>query len=251
MDIWEKQRQLLGESVTSRQNHARRLAVESLTAIERNSAAYQSDAKRNGELQPMLIVRMKPTECRITLFPDMQLFAGDYVDCFSDRWLVTEVFTDENTNRFAKARLCNHLFKFQNDTPDIIERWGVVLDSNHLNRNERQLPLENGWYQGYLPLDENTKKLYIDKRFALGTAFNNRGEQILSVIKVVWLDQTTANLSEGDSLMKLRLEIDVFNPQADNINKMICDYISVKDNTAGTDASIMPQKTQSWRTQIK
>jgi len=250
MDIWETQKRLLGESVKSRQNHARRLAVKTLTAIERNSAAYQADAKRNGELQPMLIVRMKPTECRITLFPDMQLFTGDYVDCFSDRWLVTEVFTDENTNRFAKALLCNHMFKFQNGTADIIKRLGVISDSNHLNRNERQLPLENGWYQGYLPLDDDTKKIFVDKRFALGTAFNNRGEQILSVIKVVWLDQTTANLSEGDSLMKLRLEIDVFNPQADNINKMICDYIPSNSSTDGDGETISLKKKQSWRTQI-
>jgi len=246
MDIWEMQRRLLGGSIQGKQNNAGRFAVSSLTAIERNSTAYQADSLRNGEPQPMLIVRMKPTECKITLFPDTQLFVGDYVDCFSDRWLVTEVFTDENMNRFAKALLCNHLFRFQNATPEVIERWGVVLDSNYLNQTDRQLPLETGWYRVYLPLDSHTERIFIDKRFALGKTFNNRQEQILSVMKVVWLDSTTANLSEGDSLLKMRLEIGAFNPQIDSVDEMICDYIATNDSVA-----IPTHKKSSWRTQIK
>jgi len=255
MDIWEMQRRLLGGSIRGKQNNAKRFAINSLTAIERNSAAYQADAMRNGEPQPMLIVRMKPTECKITLFQDMQLFVGDYVDCFDDRWLVTEVFTDENTNRFALGLLCNHLFRFQNAMTEIIERWGVVLDSNYLNQTDNRLPLETGWYQAFLPLDDKTKRIFIDKRFALGKAFNKRGEQILSVMKVVWLDSTTANLSEGDSLLKLRLEIGSFNPQTDNVAELVCDYITSPPDTNdnGNDGETTPTAPQklSWRSQIK
>ena len=245
-NIWDFQRELLGKSIAANQNHAKRFAVKSLSAIERNSGAYQGDAKVNGKPQPMLIVRMKPTECRITVFPDAQLFVGDYVDVFSDRWLVTEFFMDENTNRFAKALLCNHLFRFQNAGPDIIERWGVVLDSSYLNQNDRQLPLETGWYRAYLPLDSQTERIFIDKRFAFGKTFNQRQEEVLSVMKVVWLDSTTANLSEGDSLLKMRLEIDAFNTQADNLVEMVCDYI-----TGGSGSDFGPNHNLSWRNQIK
>jgi len=260
MSIWEKQQRLLGDSITARQNHATRFAVKSLTALERNSAAYQADAMRNGEPQPMLIVRMRPTECRVTVLPNMELFVGDYVDCFNDKWLVTEVFTDENSNRFARALLCNHLFRLQNATPEIIKRWGVVLDSNYLSQTDRQLPLETGWYRAFLPLDEYAKRIFIDKRFALGKAFNKRQEEILSVVKVVWLDSTTANLSKNDSLLKMRLELDTFNAQADNVAEMLCDYIAsnvddsnnIDNENANNNGStlVTAQQKLSWRRQV-
>jgi hypothetical protein len=212
--------QMLADKVIAGQENVRRFAQNSLTAIERNSATYQADTLRNGEPQPMLIIRMQEHECRITAMQGGEVFVGDMIDCFSEKWLVMEAYTDEHGVRFAKAWLCNHLFKFQNHTPDIIERWGVLDDGRYISHNEKRLPLEDAFHRVYLPFDEDTQKLHIDKRLALGTTFNENQRQILQVGKIVWADNVS---SKG--LLKLRLDKDVYSRQTDNIDLQICDYL--------------------------
>jgi len=237
MDIWKSHSEKLKGELSSSQKHPVRFTQSSLSYIARNSAALQEGALRNGAEQPMLIVRMKTKECKITVFPGDEIFAGDYVDCFGERWLVIESYTDEHGIQFSKAWLCNHLFKFQNRSGKVIERRGVIDDGSYSASSDKRLPLEEGFFRAYLPLDEDTEKIFIDQRFAIGTAYNAKQELILSTVKVGWIDKQSGNSGAGSHLLRLRLETDIYNAQADNFEKMICNYVPEKEPDAENEAT--------------
>jgi hypothetical protein len=179
----------------------------------------------------MLISRVKTNECKITIIPGDNLFSGDLIDWISEKWLVIETYIDEYDITYGKAFLCNHLFRFQTKTPEVIEKLGVLDNGTYISKNENRLPLPDGQYTAYLPLDDETEKIYIDKRFAISTLYDKNYDCILSVGKVSWIDKKTDNLGRGSHLLKMRLENDVFNKGADSTKELICDYISDKEPT--------------------
>ena len=237
MNIFDKQRDFLEQTVKANQASAKRRAQRGVGVIERNSSASQEEALRNGEPQPLLIVRMKTKEIKITAFLGDELFAGDLIDCFDEKWLVMEAFTDENGIRYGNAWACNTVLRFQNGTPTIVERHAIIDDGNYINvaRFNPQLPLEEGFYRVYLPQDEDTQKIHINKRFSIGISYNERIEPILAVIRTVWIDPKSRNIGEGSRLLSLRMERDVFNKQRDNVEELICDFV-----TAGINGSTPP-----------
>jgi len=223
-NVLNKQIELLGDSVQAKQNHVEQFARNSLLIIERNSAALLKDALLNDEPHPLLVVRLKPKEIRITMRDGDEIFAGDYVDAFGERWLVVERFVDEHSIRFARAWLCNVSIRFQNNTSEIHERRVVLDDGSYVVGGSQALPLEQGRWRMFLPFDEATNRIYVDKRFAIGHEFNRQQEEILTVLKTVFIDRASGNLSEGDKLLKLRMENDVFNRERDKIDEMVCDF---------------------------
>jgi len=225
-NVWQKQNELLGGSVQAKQNHVGQFARNSLITIERNSAALQKDALLNDEPHPLLAVRLRTKEIRITMRDGDKIFAGDYIEAFNERWLVVEKFIDEHGIRFARAWLCNVLFRFQNGNSEIHERRAVLDDGTYVSsQGSGTLPLEQGRWRVYLPHDEATHNIFVDKRFAIGKEVNQKLEEILTVIKIVFIDRASGNLSEGDHLLKLRMENDVFNRQNDCVENMICNFI--------------------------
>jgi|GEM_PF-1398592 len=227
-NVWETQKDFLQQGIKANQESVKRMAQKSLGIIERNSSASQEEALRNGEPQPMLIVRMKTKEIKITAFVGDELYVGDIVDCFSEKWLVMEAFTNENGIRYGTAWACNHIFRFQNGTQTVLERHGIIDDGNYITgaKAYTQLPLEQGYYRVYLPLDEDTKKIFVNKRFAIGNTYNERLEPILSVIRAVWIDPKSRCVGDGSHLLSIRMERDVHNAQEDNAEEMVCNYIS-------------------------
>ena len=236
MNLWDKQKEYLQQTVKANQESVKRRAQKSLGVIERNSPASQEDALRNGEPQEMLIVRMKTKEIKITAFMGDELNTGDIIDCFGEKWLVMESFTNETGIRYGSAWACNTILRFQNGTSEVIERHAIIDDGNYINvaRFNPQLPLEEGFYKVYLPLDDDTQKIHINKRFSIGIAYNERVEPILAVIRTVWIDPKSRNIGLGSQLLSLRMERDVFNAQKDNVEKMICDYILGNDEQVVT-----------------
>ena len=231
-NIFARRKEMAAQEIRGNKSFVRRFAADSLAVIGRNSAAFQSGAKRNGFKQRMLIVRMKTKECKITALSGQELYAGDYIECFNEKWLVVETFTDENGVLYGKAWLCNFVFKFQNGTQRVVLKDGIIDDGSYAGKNEQRIPLEEGFYRAYLPIDADTVKIFIDKRFAIGTAHTSKMKEILSVVRVVWLDKQTYNLGAGSHLLRMRLKDDVFNEQEDSVGNMICNYI--KDNAQGS-----------------
>ena len=96
---------------------------------------------------------------------------GDYIEWNDQHWIVTLIDTDEKTWNRGYMYQCTILLRWQNTNGKIIERWGYSEDftkyatgtygNNYMTLGEYQ-------YGITLPVDEETKFLKRDRRFAVG-----------------------------------------------------------------------------------
>jgi hypothetical protein len=229
--IWDIQAELVQADIIDGKNQAVLMAQQGLQDIENNSAALQSNATVNGEIHPFLAVRWKNREIRVTMRAgDNELYIGDTLECFGEKWLVVETHFDECGITRGRAWLCNKLFRWQNKTSKILEEWGIVDDGSYTKSNN-QLPTADGQYTIYLPYNDNTKMMYIDKRLALGSEVRganiNGFQEILTCVKITWIDTSTTSRGKGSHLIKLRTDKAEFDAQKDKDG--ICDYHSASE----------------------
>lgn len=221
---WEIYDYILRHNRMSGKTHTVNTAQSSFKSITLDNPAYQEDATRNGKVQPMLITRTSTTECSVQINPGDTLFIGDLVECYNEKWLVTELFQDEYGLTSGKMWLCNYLCNFQNNTPNIVKYYSVIDDGSY-SKSEKNITTTDSHYTLYISLDNETEKLYIDKRLAIGTMYDKNQKKILQVMKIVWIDKQDVNFGNGSHLLKIRLSADVYNAEKDNIDELICDYI--------------------------
>lgn len=222
---------------TSNRQQSIRSAAASLKELASNSPSYQPAAECNGIVKPILAIRETPQLCKVALLPEDTMYIGDIVKCYDEYWLVVKLFKDEYGLISGEMWLCNHLFRFQNGDGTIIERYGVIDDGTYSNATEKAITTADAKYPMYIPLDEETEQIYIDKRFCIGTMFNQNREKILQVMKVTWVDIISQNVGAGSHLLKLQLVNDIFNKETDNVQELICDFIASdtsEDNTGNT-----------------
>lgn len=193
------------------------------------SPDFHPEAKRNGVEQGFLFTRGgEENSYNIICLPDEELFAGDLIDAFGEKWIVTEARADDTTHKTGIMHQCNHLFRFQNFSPEIIEEWGYIDQSgysstitgtNQIQKSEEQVAI-------YMPYNENTKKIFVDKRLASHVAYEKTGREILSTYKVTSASPVSRSFNQKDHLLLLKAVRDVYNEQADSLEEQICDYIS-------------------------
>lgn len=101
---------------------------------------------------------------------DEKFNLGDYVVWNNQVWLVTLVDTDEKTWNRGYMYLCTIQLRWQNSSGKIIERWAYSEDftkySGGLSGNN-VMTIGANQYGLTLPIDEETKKLKRDMRFAI------------------------------------------------------------------------------------
>lgn len=205
-------------------SHKRDLSINA-----KNSPDFQTEATRNGNQQSFLFTRGgEDNSYNVICMPDEQLYAGDIIEAFGEKWIVTEARADATTHKTGKMHQCNHLFRFQNFSSDVIEEWGYIDQSGYsssvkgtsqIQRSEEQVAI-------YLPYNENTQKIFVDKRLASHVAYDATGHEILSTYKVTSSTPVSHSFNAGDHLLLLKAVRDVYNAQTDNLELMICDYIA-------------------------
>lgn len=213
----------------SAQDTLRRDVRRARTKDYAGSIGYIPDATRNGVIQPIVATTTDaPNKYNILAMPGDQLSVGDILEFYGEHWIVVDIKSVDVVNLIGVAMQCNHLFRWQNFTPDIVERWGV-LDSGVYSttlKSGNQLTVTDKQYKIYLPFDDDTEKLYIDKRIATEIAYDKHGDKILVVYELTGRDSISESYGEGGHLlvMNARSSSD-YNPLVDNIDLMICDYI--------------------------
>ena len=193
------------------------------------SPDFQRTAKRNGVPQGMLLTRGGEKHTyNVICMPGDELYAGDEIEVFGSHWIVMEARADDTTHATGVIQQCNHLFRFQNFTSHVIERWGYIDISGYsssfnsdfqLQRSEEQLAL-------YLPYDTDTAKLFVDKRLASHVGNDSMGNRILFTFKITGLNPVSESFNHGDHLLMVKAVRDLYSPDKDNIEMMLCDYIA-------------------------
>lgn len=201
-----------------------------------HSPDYQPHARRNGVLQPMIFTRGGENhQYNVVCMPDDELFAGDLIDAFGEKWLVMEARADATTHKTGRMMQCNHLFRFQNFNSDIVEVWGIIDQSgysstvtgtNQMQKSEEQVAM-------YMPYNEDTAKIFVDKRLASHVGYDKTGALILNTYRVTSLNPEAESFNKNDHLLMLKAIRDVYSESSDNLEFMICDYIAPIEYPAG------------------
>jgi len=222
-----------------------RLASDLITSIN-----YKPSATRNGVLQPIVLVGGKTSyKSTIVALPDDSLFVGDLISVGTDNWLVVETSNTNPIQKTGTAWLCNQLFKFQNGTTTIVGKYGVLDNGSYsYDADSKIITLDSG-YTIYLPYDNDTEKLFVDKRLAINVVYNKDGALELSCLKINAADSVSKSYGTGAHLLTLDVESSAYDPTKDDISNMVCNYISISGG--GSTGELLPCSITTARSSIR
>ena len=193
-----------------------------------SSVNYCKDSLVNGQPQPVCLTYTGVTyKCNVICLPGDSLCVGDMVEAREKHWIVVETDHSNPVQITGNAWLCNHLFRFQNWSSEIIERWGV-LDSGVYSTTltgDEQVQEPDKQFKVYLPYDEDTRKIHLDKRFAVDIRYTHDGQKALECYKVTGMNRVARSYGTGGHLLLLDVRSDVSSHANDNFELLICDYI--------------------------
>lgn len=219
-------KQVLAEEAKSR------LKTEMLESIN-----CQYDSQRNGVAQKFVVTATDMDHCKnIVAFPGDTLNIGDMIDCFSQKWIVTDVSSDNTVQFSGKMYQCNLTLKFQVGTSTAVyTRYGYFDNGVFSTTTKETQTMQVGdlQYNLLLPYDSYTRTLQRDKRLATEVLYKPDNTQALRCFKISSCDSVGTNFGSG-KLLTLRLREDEYSSQKDSIANMVCDYIS---STPAADAA--------------
>lgn len=155
---------------------------------------------------------------------------GDVIyDAKEDEYLIcTEAFNIDDIHFKGKFTLCNWMLKWQKKDGTILEYPCYDLNSTQYNSGEqynRNFTVESSQHMLTLPYDENTVELSNPQRFYLDKATVNPNTYIVTQ------NDTTSHNYGKKGLVKVTVYAHPSNPNTDNPDLGICDYIETDTNT--------------------
>ena len=220
-----------GETIRERtlyyeKEHLKELAVNSLSCKQ---------CKVNG-LDQLLIIDdgTLPYYKNVKSLPDEYFEAGNYIEWADSMWIMVSCDWDKEVYTYGKMQQCNYVLKWQTKSADIIERWSVVLSASKYNNGEKYnniIVVGSNQLMVYLPLDAETLKLRANKRLMVD--FNTDLPKCYDVTRVDTVTMSYDGIAEpaydGKGCILLVLTETELNPDVDNIELMICDYVNPND----------------------
>lgn len=235
--------QVFGNSDRERTiTYAKRDFIDSI----KDNPGYIEDALRNGVTQAFLITRNEsPHKSNIVAMPGEDLDIGDVIECFGNKWLVVEVRENSVLQKSGIMWMCNHTLVFQNHDASV-HTYDCVIDSGLFTSTivgNADVASTDRQYKIYLPYDDTTAQIYVDKRIAIGTRYTALGEVVLDVYKITGQSYVTNNYGSGAHMIIFTCRSDAYNKQTDNMILGICDYIPVTTPPIITQARITGRNT--------
>lgn len=141
-------------------------------------------------------------------------------------WLCVESYNRDNIHGAGKLTRCNQFLKWQDKKGNVYEY--PVYDTNATQYNSgvqstNIVTIGSAQHSVWITADKNTIMLDHDMRF-----FLDRNTVNPTVYKLTQNDTTTYSYDHG--YLKLMVTEHQYNPETDNIQEWICDYIEVGDN---------------------
>lgn len=219
------------------------IAKDNLLQLFRTSINRVDDAKRNGLTQPMIITASEVKyKYNITVMPDDELYPGDMIEAYGEHMIVVNTRYITPTYKVGLAWLCNVEFRFQNFSPEIIHRWGV-LDSGVYSTTvgtDGTVTYLKRQFKIYLSSDSDTDKIHLDKRLAVGTMYDQSGNEILEAYIVTGRTKYAKGAyGSGTHLLELSAKSSEAVGTRDNIDLMVCDYIAPDEDPPLPDKTLL------------
>lgn len=178
---------------------------------------------------------------------DTPVAVGDIIyDTNKDEYLIcTEAFDIDGMNYEGKFTLCNWMLKWQKKDGTILEYPCYVINSTQYNSGEqynRNFTIESSQYMLTLPCDENTVELCTPQRFYLDKATINPNTYIVTQ------NDTTSHNYGKKGLVRVTVYAHPSNPDTDEPDLGICDYIDVSNQNTSMANPINNLSENSNRT---
>jgi len=251
MSLWTDYEKRLTVNGDTQRDRAITIAKESFANQAVDNPAYRVSATRNGTSQAVVIQAQKKTPYKADVFamPGDSLYTGDLIENDGEHWLVVETNTTNPIQVIGSAWLCNQLFKFQNGTTTIVEKYGVFDDGTYSQKADDQIVTLADKTNFYLPYDDDTKYLFVGKRLATDIIYNKDAKSEIRCWSVKSVDPKSKNYGSCAHLLILDVESSEYDSTKDSLENMVCDYISV--NSGGSTGELLPCSITTARSSIR
>ena len=173
----------------------------------------------------------------VCAMPNEKIYEGQIFTWNKSHWLISELDVDSDIYMRGTAHWCNLLLKWQNENGDIIERWCYTsVNTSDGKAIGSIINLTDGYYKVYLPLDNETRKLRINKRFLI-----NIDNSIPVAYELTSVDVITSIFDEKQKhgIVIINIEKSERADDRDNYELMIADYFEPNpDREIGVKSSI-------------
>jgi hypothetical protein len=184
----------------------------------KDTSAFEEEVEFNNcRKQKLLVMKNKdnPDIKKILAYPNESFKIGEVLKCYGEYWIVTSLDVNQQIYTIGTITLCPYILKWQNNSGKIITyHYYTDGTSSKIEENE-SFDTSASSKKIILPLDTNTREFYIDKRFM---------REVFNDIPQCW-KITDLNAESKRGLLIVSLEKDEFNPNRDNKELGICDYI--------------------------
>ena len=167
---------------------------------------------------------------------DADIKLGDYVILNGIVWLCTDISDTDDVTLKGRIYECNLNLQFQLGTPEIHSAWGYFDPGVYSTTTHGNQDAHVGYQQFklMLPYNEYTRQLQRDKRIATEVLYYPDGHRELRCYGITSNDSLGSSFGNG-RVLDLKL-LEGLSSKTDNVDLMICDYISedtAKDDTGG------------------
>lgn len=163
--------------------------------------------------------------------PGEDFVIGSIVYWSKSHWLITERDAEDEITVRGRIQICQKQITWQDDkTHAIHSLWATVEKPYYSNLEENKaMSYSTREFRIQMPFDEYSANLNIDKRLMLEII---NGEP--KTYRITSIDQMTSRIDyngEQIGFLSFNVEQDLYNPETDNIEKMICNYVPLDDET--------------------
>lgn len=173
----------------------------------------------------------------VCALPYEPIYEGQIFTWNKSHWLISDIDVDSDLYMRGTAHHCNLLLRWQNEKAEIIERWCY----SSVNTSDGKaigsiINLTDGYYKLYLPLDDETRKLKINKRFLIDIDHTKPTAYELTNVDVV---TSIFDEDEKYGIVIINVERSERADDRDNYELMIADYFEIDpDRKVGVKSAI-------------
>ncbi len=165
----------------------------------------------------------------IHTLPGEDFTIGSIVYWSKSHWLITERDAEDEITVRGRIQICQKQITWQDDnTYEIRSLWATVEKPYYSNLEENKtLSYSTREFRIQMPFDEYSANLNIGKRLMLEIV-----NGVPKTYRITSIDQMTSRIDyngEQVGFLSFNVEQDLYNPDTDNAEKMICDYIPIDD----------------------
>lgn len=176
--------------------------------------------------------------------PGEDFVIGSIVYWSKSHWLITERDAEDEITVRGRIQICQKQITWQDDkTHAIHSLWATVEKPYYSNLEENKaMSYSTREFRIQMPFDSYSANLNINKRLMLEII---NGEP--KTYRITSIDQMTSRIDyngEQIGFLSFNVEQDLYNPETDNAEKMICDYVPVDDKTVEPPETTHPPEKE-------